>query len=70
MVLEYISQRLKEEKENGNLDVYRMGGTKVETHLSFADDVVLFCRSNKKSMETIKWILKEFEAFSRLCVNK
>lgn len=68
LVLEYLSQKLKEEKEDENYDVFRMGGSKVETHLAFDDDVILFWMSNKKTFGMIKRVL-EFTVFSGLQMN-
>lgn len=38
VVLEFLSQRLIEAKNGGRIDVYKMDGVEVESHLAFADD--------------------------------
>lgn len=40
--------------EDNKLDVYQMGGTRVESHLAYTNDVILFCRVNVKPLSTIK----------------
>lgn len=52
------------------IDVYKMGGVEVESHLAFADDIVLFCRANAKSFHKIQGILREFKEFSRMEINE
>lgn len=66
MVLEFFSQQLIEATKEKKIDVYKIGGIEVESHLAFVDDVVLFCRANEKSFRTIKSIIQEFKDFSGL----
>lgn len=65
VVLEFLSQRLIEAKNQKRIDVYKM----VEDHLAFADDVVLFYRVNEKSFKAIREILEGFRDFSGIEIN-
>lgn len=56
MVLEIPSRMLRNVVEQGNLELYIMSGTSVESHLAYAEDVLLICRDLIKSMRTLKGI--------------
>lgn len=41
----------------------------VESHLAYADNVLLFCRASQRLMLTLRRILDDFTAFSGLQIN-
>lgn len=69
IVLEFLYEMLIEAKNDKRIDVYKMGGIEVESHLALADDVVLFFRVNEKLLQTIREILQEFKEFLGLEIN-
>lgn len=50
-------------------ELYTMGSTKVESHLTFADDVMFFGRASTWKFLILKCILNEFSSFSSLEIN-
>lgn len=55
--------------DDGSLELYKMRGAQVESHLAYAADVILFCRAMRKSFTTINRILVKFSNFFKLTVN-
>lgn len=51
------------------LDTYKLGGTTLITHLVFIDDLLIFTKANKKSLETKKHTLVEYVTFFGLHAN-
>lgn len=70
VVLEYLSQRLKEAREEKRLDVYKMRGIKVETCLVVCWWCVLCVVGWIPRFNIIRIILDEFTKFSSLQINK
>lgn len=50
--------------------LYTIGGTKVESHLAYADDPTLFCKALNESFFNMREILKDFYDFSRLQISQ
>ncbi|KAL1210237.1 putative mitochondrial protein [Cardamine amara subsp. amara] len=71
----YDSEVLSGLCRNAQLDV-SLQGLRVANksprvnHLLFADDTMFFCRTNPRSIETLKRIAKEYEEASEQCINK
>lgn len=49
-----------------NYELYFIGGAKVESHLSFVDNVIFFVRASTQTFRALRSILDEFTRFSRL----
>lgn len=64
-----LSQLMHFAIKQKELKLYVMGGMKVESHLTFADDVVFFNRASMKSMKKPNEILEEFSLFFDLAIN-
>lgn len=69
IVIEYLTRLVKKAVGDRKLELYTIGGTQVESHLAFADDVTFFCRALTKSLTALKEILDEFQDFSGLKIN-
>lgn len=63
MVMESLSQSFKLAEKRKGIDSFVCGGASLALHILFADDMICISKVNKKSMETISSILKEFSAF-------
>lgn len=66
IVLEILSRMLLWEVDNGNVEMFNVGQTPLETHLTYIDDVILFCKPTAKSIATVQRILEDFSSFSHL----
>lgn len=53
----------------GDLELYKMGGEVVESHLALVDDFIFFTRASYKSFTAIKAILTKFTQSLGLQVN-
>lgn len=63
IVIEYLFETHKRNSK-GELELYKMAGETVDSHLAFADDMVFFLRASVKSFKTMERILDEFTSFS------
>nr|GEW22281.1 hypothetical protein [Tanacetum cinerariifolium] len=70
LVIEVLNLLIKKNtKENGNFK-YHYGCKRLEiTHLYFADDLLVFCHGDCKSVRTIKQSLDEFSGYFGLMPN-
>lgn len=69
LVMDVLS-RLIERKVHGNeLDTYKVNGTTSISHLMYAEDILLFCKANPRSLLVIKDLLHQFSEFTGLQVN-
>lgn len=57
------------EVDRSNIEIFKVGRTSSESHLAYADDVILFCKSTPRYLATIKRVLDDFSTFSGLKVN-
>ena len=68
--MEALSGMLKQAVEGNFISGCRFGGRDerelVITHLTYADDTVLFCEANSKHLMYLGWTLMWFEAYSGL----
>lgn len=71
IVVEYLSRLVTEAARSGRIELYTSGGAVVESHLAFADDVIIFfCRSSRKTITALREVLDEFADFSGLTINR
>lgn len=70
MVMENLSQKLLAWVTNRQLDSFIIEGAQSISHLIFADDVFIFTKANKKSLETLRSILKSISSYSGLSMNQ
>lgn len=68
--MENLSQRFLAWVTNRQLDSYIIEGAQSISHLIFVDDVLIFTKANKKSLETLRSILKSFSSYSGLNINQ
>ena len=54
---------------SGNRIAVGRGEDLVISHLLYADDTLIFCKSNKEQLKYLSWILMWFEALSGLKIN-
>lgn len=67
--LEFVSTRLHQVMEQGRIELYSQGNTTIKSQLSYVDDVVVFCRANRKSFEMLQDILEDFSTLVGLDVS-
>lgn len=70
VILEYLSGLSKEATSSKCYELYTMGGTKVESHLVFANDVIFFGRVSTCTFYTLQGILEDFLNFLGLTINR
>lgn len=70
VLLEMLRKLLQIEIFRGELELFSVGKTKVESHLAIADNVIIFCSATKKSMCKMARVLDKFCSFSRLEMNR
>lgn len=56
--------------QSNELELYKVGGFEVESHLIYGDDHTLFCRASWRSFHTMKCVLNEFYEYMRLTMNQ
>lgn len=61
IVIEYLSRLIQNVVDGRRMDLYTLGGVRVESLLAFADDIVFFIRASTKSFRTLKELLDETE---------
>lgn len=59
IVMENLSQMLNVQVEARKIDTYWMSGSKASI-TQYADDVLVFTKANKKSLENLKKTMEEF----------
>ncbi|XP_010544463.1 PREDICTED: uncharacterized protein LOC104817082 [Tarenaya hassleriana] len=68
--MEVLSRMLDESARQGKLKPQQGCVDPLITHLSFADDVIIFSAANRESITEIKDVLYQFESFSGLKINQ
>lgn len=69
VVIDYLSKLMAQAVHNKRMELYTSGGVIVESHLTFADNIVFFCQASYKSIRALREILDEFTTFSALQIN-
>ncbi|RVW24910.1 putative mitochondrial protein [Vitis vinifera] len=71
--MEVLSTLLRRAGEGGFLSGCKLrgrgGGELTVSHLLFADDTIIFCKTRKEQLTNLSWILAWFEAASGLRIN-
>ncbi|XP_016192516.1 uncharacterized protein LOC107633394 [Arachis ipaensis] len=70
LVVDVLHRMIGEAVRNGRISPLLVGRYSVElSHLQFADDTILFCPPDEKTMQNYKWLLHWFELMSGLSIN-
>lgn len=69
IVLEILRRKLQQGVTQGDIELYNQGGTRVESHLPYADDVIIFYKLTPKCLAADKQTIDKFCDFSRLQIN-
>src|SRR5436190_4850978 len=69
MVMECLSIKLDTAMIQRHLHPIKRNIQPIISHLLFADDILVFCRADKKSFQKLKSILNEFQNFTGLAIN-
>ena len=73
IVMEAMSCLLERTRAEGYLEGWQGGGRggegEILSHILFADDTLVFCRSDEYQLTYLSWVLMWFEALSSLKIN-
>lgn len=68
---EILSGLCKRAQKDGSLQGLRVSRPSPKiNHLLFVDDTMFFCKTNNRSIEALKQVLKDYESASGQCINK
>lgn len=70
MALKYLSRRTIDASQRGDLELFDQKDMMVESHLAYAENVVFFCRTSQRSLNTLKGIMVDFMTISGLQINE
>lgn len=70
LVMEVFCQMLKKNFSNGSIGLHPSASQPQVTHLSFADDIMVFFDGEKMSLENIAKTLHDFSLWSGLTMNQ
>lgn len=70
LVMEHLSQSLKDKEESGELKTCKLGGAKVKSHIIYADDVMVFSKTTKESINSMMTCFTELQKYNGLQISQ